>query len=113
MCIKSKLDNIDPEKIREYAARGLTQGQIAKALNISRTTYYKLKRQWPQEFLDALEQGQAQGELAVANVLYEAAINGNVTAAIFYLKSRCGWSEKSQVEVSHNEPVKIIIKNDL
>lgn len=109
---KPKIE-IDLKRVESLAGRGLTKEKIAEALGISQATLYIKQREDP-EFLQAITRGRAKAEAIVADKLWENATKrNNVTAQIFYLKSRCGWSEKSQVEVTNAEPVKIIIKNDL
>jgi hypothetical protein len=37
----------------------------------------------------------------VAGSLYNKAINGDTGASAFWLKTQCGWTEKSQIELEH------------
>lgn len=83
---------IDLEEVERLASLGLTQEQIASALGIGQTTFYKRKRE-NADFEGAIKRGQAKGIGAVANVLYEKAMSGDVASLIFYLKARGGWKE--------------------
>ena len=91
--------DVDLERVQELASRGLTLEQIAVALGISPRTLYNRRRKFA-EVADAIKKGRALGVAAVASKLWEAAMAGNITAIIFYLKTRGGWSEKAQIDVS-------------
>jgi IS30 family transposase len=82
----------DLQQIEAMAASGLTQEQIAHNLGICRDTIYRHKKT-NSRLSDAIKKGQAAGIEKVANALFNSAINGNVAAQIFYLKSRAGWRE--------------------
>ena len=79
-------------KVEELAAQGLTNAQIPHCLGISETTLYDKKNQLT-EFSETIKKGKAKGIQKVSNALFEAALSGNVTAMIFYLKVRAGWKE--------------------
>lgn len=81
---------ITPEVINDienWAARGLSVGQIIQNLPYQKDAYYRAKRLHP-EIDDALKRGQAKGMARVQNALWEKAIEGNMTAIIFFLKNR-------------------------
>ena len=82
------------EKAEAAAARGLTSEQIAECLGISKATLQRRNRD-SEPFADAIKKGRAEGIRQVANSLFEQAISGNTAAAIFFLKTRAYWSEKS------------------
>ena len=44
---------------------------------------------------EAINRGAANGIATIANKLFEAANNGNVTAQIFFLKARAGWRDRA------------------
>ncbi len=102
--------NFDLKQIEDYAAHGLSIKEIAESLGVDPSTIYNRKR-GSQEFQDAIKRGRARGIHAVANALFDAAINGNVTAMIFYLKSRAGWKDKPEEQAQM--PVVINIIDDL
>lgn len=82
----------DLGQVEALASRGLTLEQIADALGITYKTLAN-RRKDNILFLQALKKGQALGIKNVANALYQAALKGNITAGIFYLKCRSGWHE--------------------
>ena len=83
--------------VEGWARDGLTEAQIAKNLGISVETFYKYKRQ-NVEFFEALKKGKEVVDYEVENALYKAAVNGNVTAMIFWLKNRKphGWKDRKE-----------------
>ena len=82
----------DRQAVEDLAARGLTEGQIAAALGISHDTLINKKREFS-EFSEAIARGKAKGVETIANVLFDKAQAGNLTAIIFYLRTRGGWHE--------------------
>lgn len=79
----------DMAKIKLYAGLGSTQEQIAAILGKSVDT---LKRN--PEICEALAAGKAETITKVAGKLVQQALKGNMTAAIFYLKTQAGWKER-------------------
>jgi len=81
------------EKVRYLAGVGLPQDDIAKIFDCSPKTLRKhLHRE--------LGRGAAEAHATVAGYLFAAAKGGNITAIIFWLKSRGGWKETAAHEVS-------------
>lgn len=83
----------------EALASVLSSEQIADYLGIGRTTFYALMER-DQEIAERYKKGRARAVDEVGRGLIEQAKNGNVTAAIFYMKTQGGWREKQEVEVS-------------
>ena len=86
---------IDLEKVTEYAAQGLTMQQIADLIGVSVRTLFNRQKDFA-VFADAIKKGRALAELKFATALQSLALDPehpNVTAIIFYLKTRCGWVE--------------------
>jgi len=75
------------------AAVGIVHDEIAAALGISDETLRKY-------FGDELATGKTRTLAKVADSLVRQALAGNMTAAIFYLKTQGGWRETSAVELS-------------
>ena len=75
------------------AMMGTPQDEIAKVLGISKNTLKK-------HFLDELKSGMEKANARVVASLFNSCIKGNVAAQIFWCKTRLGWSEKSQIEVT-------------
>lgn len=113
MKTKPKIE-IDLAKVEQLAAIGDTQEEIARALGISPDTLYSRKRE-SQDFRDAIKRGKERGIREIENVLFQAAQEGNMTAAIFFLKNRCPerWNEKSKVDISSSQPVMLKVIDDL
>ncbi len=90
----------EPEKLillQGWSKSGLSMLQIAKNIGISRTTLYK----WQSLNTDikkALTTGREIADYQVENALFLAAITGNVTAQIFWLKNRKPEQWRDKVE---------------
>ena len=91
----------DPSQIEALAAKGLSYTQIADALGIHLHTLLRKRDQF-EAFREALKRGRAKGISAVANKLWEMAVQGHVVAAIFFLKCRAGWHEEQDFEAEMN-----------
>lgn len=72
--------------VERSSAVGLTAEQISKVIGIGETTLWKY-------FKTELEQGGIKANAAVAGALYNSAMRGNVTAQIFWCKTRLKWKE--------------------
>lgn len=83
----------------ERLASVLTKGQLADYFGISETTFREIERRQP-EVSDAYKKGKGKAIAGVAGNLINQAQNGNVAAAIFYLKTQAGWRESDQTTVS-------------
>ena len=94
----------DLAEVERLASLGLTREQIAASLGASVSTIYGRLRD-DEEFSDAVKRGEAQGISAVASRLMEQINEGNTTAMIFYLKSRAGWRESSEIRLETKAPL--------
>ena len=74
---------------------GLTDEQIAQNMGIATGTLYDWKNRFP-EIAESLKESKEIADRAVENALYQAALKGNITAQIFWLKNRKPklWREK-------------------
>ena len=70
---ESKYDESFPEQAMGFAADGLTDGQIASRMDISRSSLYNYKQQHP-EFAEAIEAGREAVDDRVENRLLELAL---------------------------------------
>jgi predicted DNA-binding transcriptional regulator AlpA len=97
-------------QVQEMASRGLTVAQIASCLGISETTLYKKQNEYA-EFMQSIKKGRAEGINQVSNALFEKATQGNVTAMIYYLKTRDreNWGENQPEPLKEIPPMKIIL----
>jgi hypothetical protein len=76
------------DKVRHLAGVGVRQDDIAKIIGCAPKTLRKQCR-------DDLDRGVAEANATVSGYLFAAAKAGNVTAQIFWLKTRAHWREKS------------------
>ena len=74
------------EKVRHLAGLGVRQDDIARIVRCSPKTLRKRCR-------DDLDCGIAEANAIVSGSLFAAAKGGNVTAQIFWLKTRAQWRE--------------------
>lgn len=93
----------DLAEVERLASLGLTREQVAAALGASASTVYNRLRD-DEEFSEAVKRGEALGIGAVASRLMDQINEGNTTAMIFYLKSRAGWRESSEIRLETNVP---------
>lgn len=73
--------------LEAWARDGLTDEQIAKNMGINVATLYRYKQSYC-EICNALKKGKEVVDIEVENALYKLAIDGNITAIIFWLKNR-------------------------
>ena len=95
---------IDLKKVEEYAQFCDSEEEIAQALGISYATLRRRKNDFDR-FAQALKSGKAKANVFVGGKLMQKIKEGDTTAMIFYLKSRCKWSEKQTLDVTTREEV--------
>tara|TARA_R110001632_G_scaffold110749_1_gene221386 strand:- start:860 stop:1243 length:384 start_codon:yes stop_codon:yes gene_type:complete len=90
----------------------LTKGQIADYFGISETTLRAIESRQP-EVLDAYKKGRVRQIADMGNNLVQLAMDGNVAANIFYLKTQGqqAWQE-NQAEVKEIPPINIVVQRD-
>lgn len=79
--------------VKSMSAMGIRQDEIARKLDIRSAKTLRV------HFRDELDRGATDANYNVASALYKEATNGNTTAAIFWLKTRAGWRERSAPEL--------------
>ncbi len=85
--------------VSDYASYGITHEDIAKALGVCENTLRKYYRQ-------ELDTAVAAANAKVARRLHSLAVDdGNVAAAIFWLKVRADWREKAPEADPNSRPV--------
>lgn len=82
----------DMDLVERMAAQGMTVGQIAALLGVSRSEL-RNRKAMADQLEDAVERGKSIGIGKVSEKLLEQAAGGNTIAAIFYLKAVAGWRE--------------------
>lgn len=107
---KSKWEDVKDKLIlvEGWARDGLTDIQIADNLGISKDTFYKYKKEHT-DFSDSLKKGKEVVDYQVENALLKNALDGNITAQIFWLKNRkpAKWKDKREDESNVEELTKV------
>lgn len=80
-------------QVEALAGYGVRQDEIAMYLDIDPKTLRS-------HYREQLDKGVVKANVSVARSLHKQAVDGNVAAAIFWLKSRAGFREKQEVEVT-------------
>ena len=100
------------EKVRHLAGVGVRQDDIARIIGCAPKTLRKRCR-------DDLDRGVAEANAVVSGSLFAAAKGGNVTAQIFWLKSRARWRENaarsdaaSSSDAEGNSPVVLVLPDN-
>ena len=75
------------EKVRHLAGLGVPQDDIAKIVGCAPKTLRK-------RFRVELDRGVAEANAMISGCLFTAAKAGNITAMIFWLKTRAHWHER-------------------
>jgi hypothetical protein len=83
--------DVTRKKVRSLAARGARHEDIAAIIGCDAKTLRK-------HFRDELDRGMAEANAEIAGCLFDEAKGGNVTAQIFWLKTRAHWHERKEPE---------------
>ena len=95
-------------KVEELAAV-LTKTQIAGYMGVCANTFRAIEERQP-EVARAFRAGKSRAIADVATNLIAQALEGNTTAAMFYLRTQAGWTENSYNEISPTQHVIQIIR---
>lgn len=79
-------EKVDLQEVERLAGLGLTQEEIGYVLGVTGRTIRTYKQN--EQFSSALKKGKVKADLNVTRSLYRRACEGDVTAAIFWLKNR-------------------------
>lgn len=91
--------------VQLHATIGTPQAVIADILSIDGKTLTKYYR-------EELDQATARANAAVGGALFNKAKSGDTAAMIFWMKTRAGWREKQDVNLTSNDgPLTIHWKN--
>lgn len=95
------LTDVGRRRIKGWATDGLTLEQVATNMGISLSTLCEWRNKYP-EISESLKEGKDDVDRQVENALFKAAIEGNTTAQIFWLKNRkrLEWRDKQEIEHS-------------
>mgnify|MGYP003376701576 CR=1 FL=1 len=106
------LDDLQIAQV-EALANYLPKEQVAGYFNISVSNFLDLQKK-DERVLRAYRKGKIRGVCKVATLLWQQMEAGNVTALIFFLKTRGGWSERPFAETEDNaykfKKIKLIFK---
>lgn len=89
-----KVIEIDIAEVERLAGLGLTQDEIALSLGVSLATITRRQRD-NDDFDEAIKRGKAKANQEVANALFGKAAAGDMTAVIWWEKTRAGRSDKT------------------
>ena len=89
-----KPDAAQRRQVEAMAAYGIPEIDISRVVGIDAKTLRK-------HYREELDLGETKANAQVAGFLFNSARNGNVTAQIFWLKTRARWRE-SPVELKHS-----------
>ena len=78
------------------SSTGVPHERQAKALGVNSKTLRKY-------FKEELQVGRDRAHAEIAGALYKRALDGNVPAQIFYLKTQAGWREAQRLELTGAE----------
>lgn len=86
--------------VEEYAKWGLIDQQIMGLLGFGKMTLHT-------HFREELDRGRANGPLEAGKLLFQKVLEGNLTAIIFYLKTKGGFRENQghQLLDKDGEPI--------
>jgi len=88
-----KPDPASRRQVEAMAAYGIPEIDIARVVGVDPKTLRK-------HYRDELDMGETKANAQVAGFLFNSARSGNVTAQIFWLKTRARWKE-TPTELRH------------
>ena len=96
-----KAINLDHNEIERLAGMGLNERQICANLGINPSTLTRKKH--IKSIKHALEKGRASAIAKVSSQLFNNAMEGKETSAIFFLKNRDpdNWKDRNILETNH------------
>ena len=106
----ASLTEEDYKQISAWAGDGLNESQIATLLNVNISTITREKKR-NEQFAHAIKKGRYKAVQLVANKVFQNAMEGKETSAIFFLKNRDpkNWNDIQQV--NHNLDLAGILSN--
>ena len=92
--------------VKTMAAMGATHEYIAARIGI------RSPKTLRKHFREEIDFGAAEANLVVSQSLHKKARDGDVTAGIFWMKSRAGWRDGSNFERVSGSPAPFIVSLD-
>lgn len=89
--------------VKGWAREGLTDEQIAHNLGVAYSTFNLYKQKYS-EFSEILKENKEVVDYQVENALLKNALEGNITAQIFWLKNRKPRQWRDRVEIPQENP---------
>jgi len=90
-------------QVEALAGYGIREDEIARYIGVAPKT---LRRHYDNE----LKLGTTKANVQVARQLHQKAMEGNVSASIFWLKARAGWREKHEISGPEGGEVPVSLK---
>ena len=104
----AQLSEDDYKQISLWAGDGLNESQIATLLNVNISTITREKKR-NEQFAHAIKKGKYKAVQLVANKVFQNAMDGKETSAIFFLKNRDpdNWADRQ--EINYNLDLKNVL----
>jgi len=104
----AQLTEDEYKQISQWSGDGLNESQIATLLNVNISTITREKKR-NEQFADAIKRGKYKAVQLVANKVFQNAMEGKETSAIFFLKNRDpdNWADRQ--EINYNLDLKNVL----
>lgn len=107
---RKKRRNWKPDWLDAYKAHG-TVGAACEVVGIGSSTAYDARAR-DRDFAKAWDEAEGETTKLLEETMYERALNGDTTAAIFILKARRPNKYRERVDVKHGGTVKHNVTTD-
>jgi hypothetical protein len=107
-----KLNEIDLAEVERLSGLGLTEKQIYESIGIGMRTFYRRKAD-DEAFQVALKKGKSKAIAVVSNALFELCKEKNVTAIIWYEKTRAGFSDHLTLSGDAENPLMVATRDSI
>ena len=99
----AKLTEDDYKQISAWSGDGLNETQIATLLGVNISTITREKKR-NEQFAHAIKKGRYKAVQLVANKVFQNAMEGKETSAIFFLKNRDpdNWADRQEKVINVN-----------
>jgi hypothetical protein len=100
-------------QVEAMVGYGIPEGQICRLITNPQTKRPIDEKTLRRHFRSEIDTGQVKANAAVAQSLFKMATGGNVTAAIFWMKTQMGWKETAAVEMSGTMTLEALVMKSL